>query len=291
MLPGEVSERLRSELHLQPAQSLEVKPVGGGSINQSYVVKIRDDWRVFVKVNDRLRYPLLFNKEKAGLELLSAMANISVPEVLLCVETDRYQLLMLQWVEAMEPGDAFWKKLGSDLARLHQVREEFYGLPYDNYIGSLIQENGKENNWNEFFLRHRLLPQLQIAIRRGMLDQRHELAVKELLEKMKGLFEDGKPSLLHGDLWSGNYLCGPDEEPYLLDPAVYFGHRSMDLGMTTLFGGFDRLFYEAYDYHFPLSPHYHTQWEIANLYPLLVHLNLFGISYRSAIEDCFRKYA
>jgi protein-ribulosamine 3-kinase len=111
-----------------------------------------------------------------------------------------------------------------------------------------------------------------------------------LYDKLPEIFPPEPSSLLHGDLWSGNFLCNEQSEPVLIDPAVYFGHRSVDLGMTTLFGGFDKSFYDAYAYWGTLPENYHEQWEVCNLYPLLIHLNLFGTGYLSSIAATLRRF-
>ncbi|HET6995923.1 MAG TPA: fructosamine kinase family protein, partial [Chitinophagaceae bacterium] len=144
--------------------------------------------------------------------------------------------------------------------------------------------------WPSFFVRHRLQPQIDMAISRQLLQKSHSVAFDSLFLKISSVFEAGKPSLLHGDLWGGNFMCDQRSLPVLIDPAVYFGHRSMDLAMTTLFGGFDRSFYESYNYHFPLPSNYDEQWEICNLYPLLIHLNLFGSSYLPQITTTLNKF-
>jgi fructosamine-3-kinase len=123
-----------------------------------------------------------------------------------------------------------------------------------------------------------------------LLQARHLNAFENLYQQLKNIFDHEQPALLHGDLWSGNFMCDQDSEPVLIDPAVYFGHRSMDLGMTTLFGGFDKSFYETYSYHLPFPNNYSEQWDICNLYPLLIHLNLFGVGYLGQIERILQSY-
>jgi len=158
-------------------------------------------------------------------------------------------------------------------------------------MGALPQSNMQYENWVEFFIHHRLEPQIKIAREKHLLHSKHVSILENLYMRLPDIFFDEKPALLHGDLWSGNYMCNQNSEPVLIDPAVYFGHRSMDLAMTSLFGGFDRRFYESYAYHFPFPKNYHEQWEICNLYPLLIHLNLFGSGYFGQIESTLRKFS
>jgi Fructosamine-3-kinase len=141
-----------------------------------------------------------------------------------------------------------------------------------------------------FFVRRRLQPQIEIARVNQLLHAKHLTAFENLYHELGNIFNNEQPSLLHGDLWSGNFMCDQNSGPVLIDPAVYFGHRSMDLAMTTLFGGFERSFYESYNHHFPFPNNYDEQWDVCNLYPLLIHLNLFGSGYLSQIENILRKF-
>ena len=144
-------------------------------------------------------------------------------------------------------------------------------------MGALPQPNAPTVSWTDFLVQQRLAPQVQRAYDRRLLSGIHLQQFDKLYGHLPGLFPPVPPALLHGDLWSGNFLCDDRGQPVLIDPAVYYGHPSMDLAMTTLFGGFDPAFYEAYFYYAPQPAHYGLQWDTCNLYPLLVHLNLFGI--------------
>ena len=157
-------------------------------------------------------------------------------------------------------------------------------------MGSLPQSNILRDDWTDFFVQQRLQPQVELAINNKLLEKKHSISFTKLYQKIEGLFEKEKPSLLHGDLWSGNFMCNQQSLPVLIDPAVYFGHRSMDLAMTTLFSGFYHSFYDAYNYHFRYPVNHKEQWEVCNLYPLLIHLNLFGKSYLPPIESTLRKF-
>jgi fructosamine-3-kinase len=134
------------------------------------------------------------------------------------------------------------------------------------------------------------MPQVELALMNKLLETAHALQFEKLYKKLEQIFPSGPSSLLHGDLWSGNFLADDMGNPVLIDPAVYFGHRSMDLAMTTLFGGFQKAFYESYHYYYPFPENYQQQWDICNLYPLLIHLNLFGKSYQSDIVRTIAQY-
>ena len=280
-----ISEQLNTAI-----SSIELHAVGGGSINEAYRVSINAGQQFFLKLNSKTKFPGLFEKEKGGLDFLASQHCIQTPSVFFYSAVDNYQLLLLQWIDRGTRNESFWKIFGEQLARLHYVNDRHFGFVEDNYMGSLPQANEPTVEWPTFFVRHRLLPQIEMATASQLLQKAHRAAFDSLFLKLSSVFDAGKPSLLHGDLWSGNFMCDERSLPVLIDPAVYFGHRSMDLAMTTLFGGFDSSFYESYNYHFPLPPNYSEQWQICNLYPLLIHLNLFGSSYLHQIIDTLNKF-
>jgi fructosamine-3-kinase len=157
-------------------------------------------------------------------------------------------------------------------------------------MGALPQHNEWTPQWTDFFIQQRLVPLVEQAQQRGLLQSAHINRFETLYRRLPELFPPVAPALLHGDLWSGNFLCDAGGQPVLIDPAVYYGHPAMDLAMTTLFGGFDPSFYDAYFYHAPQPAHYRRQWDACNLYPLLVHLNLFGSGYLGEIEGILRQF-
>jgi protein-ribulosamine 3-kinase len=270
--------------------SFDIKSIGGGSINHTYRISINNSREFFLKTNKADRFPGLFAKEQEGLSFLAKQDCIRIPEVISCSVTDDEQLLLLEWVEPGPRTASFWKKFGEQLSSLHSKTQEQFGFSHDNYMGSLPQENPLTPDWSSFFINHRLLPQIQLASRNNSLTPKHIDLFEALFKKLDTIFNTEPPSLLHGDLWSGNFICNRYAAPVLIDPAVYYGHRSIDLGMTTLFGGFDKDFYDAYHYYFPLPANYEEQWDVCNLYPLLIHLNLFGNSYLESIVSVLMKF-
>jgi fructosamine-3-kinase len=289
MNPQQIKELLSKQLDTA-ISSVELTPVDGGSINDTYKVTINRDTKFFLKLNSALSFPGLFEKEKTGLEFLAKQNCILIPSVVFSETHDNYQLLLLEWAECGIRTESFWKKLGEQLAQLHSISYEQFGFAEDNYIGSLPQANDFTEKWVEFFMRYRLQPQIELAAHKGHLEKNHVDSFETIFKKIDTIFTTEKPSLLHGDLWSGNFMCNEQSLPVLIDPAVYFGHRSMDLAMTTLFGGFDKTFYDAYHYHSPLPVNYREQWELCNLYPLLIHLNLFGKGYLPDIINTVKKF-
>jgi len=290
-----LNQSLQAALDLE-ISSLEFKSIGGGCINETFRVKLNGRKEFFLKLNSVKRYPGLFEKEKHGLEFIAKQNIIYVPSVIVLGEVDNYQLLLLEWIEGGIKTEHFWKLFGEQVAALHRqtwVNENghaLFGFDEDNYMGSLTQNNDQHQEWNDFLINARLQPQIKLATENHLLDTNHLDAFENLFLRLPGIFSPEQSALLHGDLWSGNFMCNAKSEPVLIDPAVYFGHRSMDLAMTTLFGGFDKPFYESYDYHFPFPKNYRVQWEVCNLYPLLIHLNLFGLGYLGQIENTLRRF-
>jgi fructosamine-3-kinase len=270
--------------------SFDVTTIGGGSINSTYQLRINQKLKFFCKVNSATKFPGMFEKEKSGLELLAAEKVIRVPKVFGSFESNDLQFLVLEWIEEGEKSTGFWKKFGEQLAALHVVPREKAGLHKNNYMGALLQLNEPSASWTDFFIHQRLEPQLRLALDKKLIEVHHRKRFEKLYTLLPGIFPHENFSLLHGDLWSGNFLCDASGVPVLIDPAVYNGHRSMDLAMTTLFGGFDEVFYTAYNYQFPFPSNYREQWDICNLYPLLIHLNLFGRSYLNKILSIMQYY-
>jgi fructosamine-3-kinase len=270
--------------------SFQLHSVGGGSINDTYQVTINQNIHFFLKTNSATKFPGLFQKEKAGLEFIHRQKLIHVPAVIACDETDNCPLLLLEWINKGIKTEKFWKDFGKQLAALHHATHSHFGFFEDNYMGALPQTNNPQKSWIDFFIEHRLKPQIQMAQGKKLLSAKHISHFESLYPKLAEVFNEEKPSLLHGDLWSGNYMCNQNSEPVLIDPAVYFGHRSMDLAMTTLFGGFDKSFYDSYHYYFPFPSNYYQQWDVCNLYPLLIHLNLFGSGYLGQVERILKKF-
>jgi fructosamine-3-kinase len=273
-------------------KSLNIQPIGGGSINDTYSISLPGNQRFFCKVNSASNFPHLFQKENKGLALISEQKIIGTPKVIDQFETNDIQFLLLEWINPGERTSGFWKKFGERLAQLHQKTQDHFGLNEDNYMGNVPQSNKPEAKWVDFFRDQRLKPLVDHCIHAHLLPTKYHKQFNDLYQHLPSIFNtDHIPSLVHGDLWSGNFMCNENSDPILIDPAVYFGHPSIDLGMTTLFGGFDPAFYEAYRYHSPFPYNYKEQWLVCNLYPLLIHLKLFGTSYLSSITRSLNAFS
>jgi fructosamine-3-kinase len=271
-------------------EDLQLNSVSGGSINYTVKISIKNKENYFIKINDAKKFPGLFLQEKSGLQLLQKQNIFIVPNVIDNFEVDNKQILILEWIDSGNKTNDFWKHFGKQLAQLHFTSNENFGLESDNYMGSVIQKNNQSKDWIYFFIHQRLQPLINECITKKLLTTSYIAKFENLYKHLPSIYTIEKPSLLHGDLWSGNFICNHLNQPVLIDPAIYFGHRSVDLGMTTLFGGFEKQFYKSYQYHFPLPKNHKEQWQVSNLYPLLIHLLLFGKSYLSSIDSVLNTY-
>jgi protein-ribulosamine 3-kinase len=261
-----------------PCAASPEQRVTGGSINTCY------RWRssagaMFVKVGPRASQAA-FAAEAAGLAELAAARALRVPKVLASGQAGAAAFLALEWIEAVPANAACERRLGEGLAALHAVTAARFGWERDNTIGRTPQSNGWTDGWAEFFRERRLRPQLALAAQRGFAGLLTAPG-ERLLESVPALFQEHAPvaSLLHGDLWGGNWLGAESGEPVIFDPAVYYGDREADLAMTRLFGGFGAAFYRAYEAAAPLAPGARERGELYNLYHVLNHANLFGGGY------------
>ena len=285
--PLTIQNALKEKLN---KSSLIFQPVNGGSINQAYRVTT-DDRKYFCKINSAIAFPQLFIKESNGLEEIRKTKTIKVPAFIDCFEMEDQQVLLMEWIKEGERSGKFWKNFGISLAALHSISNDQYGFKENNYMGSIQQCNNWNSNWNSFFIEQRLKPLVEKCITKSLLTNKHLAAFEKLYTHLPQFFEDQPPALLHGDLWNGNFMCNDRSEPVLIDPAIYFGHRSMDLAMTALFGGFDSLFYKAYQSAYSFPTNYSAQWKVCNLYPLLIHLLLFGKGYLLQTEQILNEFA
>jgi protein-ribulosamine 3-kinase len=270
------------------------RPVGGGSINRAEVLHLSDGTEVFLKTNSS-SHSGLFTEEARGLRALATPEGPRVPRPVAIGLGGRHQILLMEYIPPGGRMKDFSLRLGRSLAALHRGRRNTAcGFDRDNHIGSTPQINSWDTDWYRFFGEKRLLYQVHLTMERGYADGTMGKEVEGIVRKLPDLLplpDDGEASLLHGDLWGGNVMSGPDGEPVLIDPAVYYGHREADLAMTELFGGFGREFFTAYTGEWPLEPGYPDRRDIYNLYHLLNHLNLFGTSYLSSCRSILRRYA
>ena len=254
------------------------RSVGGGSINQGYQVT-GGELKYFVKLNEASKVEM-FAAEALGLKQMLATRTIRVPKPICWGTADRYSYIAMEWLEFSGGNTPSWSEMGSKLAAMHKFGGvSQFGWERNNTIGSTPQINTWMSNWADFFAEHRIGYQLKLAARRGGNFPDYTDVVEAVRESLASI--DPQPSLVHGDLWSGNAAVTTSGEPVILDPATYYGDREVDIAMTELFGGFPAAFYRSYNQVWQLDEGYQQRKTIYNLYHVLNHFNLFGGGYGS----------
>ncbi|WP_224488812.1 fructosamine kinase family protein [Robertkochia flava] len=256
------------------------EPLHGGDINEVWLVHTSFGKIVLKTHSDP--YPGMFPAEAKGLNLLSRSDTFRNPEVYL----DSEAYLIMEYISPGAPQQVKGNQLGNALAGLHRNTAALYGLDHDNYIGSLPQSNRQHKNAAEFYVQERLLPQFEMAINKGYTFR----GLDNFLQKLEVLIPEEPASLINGDLWSGNYMVSEKAEPCLIDPAVSYASREMDLAMMALFGGFPKNHIPAYNEVYPLTPLWEQRIPLWQLYYILVHLNLFGSGYYSRVMQIIKTY-
>lgn len=278
-----LSDSLKEKVEEQIGEKIQqAESTTGGCIADSYLLDLTSGERVFLKSAGR-HNPDLFHKEAHGLKELKKAGCLPVPEVRLISE----DFIVLEAITTGSPDEDFWLEFGRGLAQLHQFRSDHFGFYEDNYLGLSPQKNtpqrASENGqgWPEFYYQNRILFQLQLAEKKQIATDELRHLIGRLENKIDNLLQGSEepPCLIHGDLWNGNYMVNELGNPVLIDPAVYYGHREAELGMTRLFGGFPPEFYKAYDDTYPLKEGWEERNEVYRLYHVLNHFNLFGSSY------------
>jgi protein-ribulosamine 3-kinase len=254
--------------------------LSGGCISDAYKITTNDNSNFFLKYNSSISNDM-FITEANGLKELVKANTIRIPEVL----TFDKEYILLEFIQMGIKNKNFFEEFGRSFAKMHKYTSDNYGFYENNFIGSNPQKNipeqNEKSNWSEFYFNKRILFQLQLAEKLGNSTEELRKGISKLENKISEIIDDSeeKPSLLHGDLWSGNYMVDESGSAVLIDPAVYYGHREADLGMTKLFGGFSSEFYSGYQEEFPLKDGYEYRENIYKLYHVLNHLNLFGSGY------------
>ena len=263
-------------------------PVGGGCINRAVVLEGAGQ-RYFVKLNQP---PLvkMFEAEAEGLQAIQATQTLRVPTPVCWGAHTDSAYLVLEYIEMSSPGVQCYVRLGADLAALHRTTTSQFGWHLDNTIGSTPQINTYTKEWVEFLRKYRLGYQLQLAAD-NHLSSAGIVAGENLLTRLDDFFGAyvPAPSLIHGDLWGGNFSADQAGSPLVFDPAIYFGDREADVAMTELFGGFDRSFYASYENAWALDEGYKVRKTLYNLYHVLNHFNLFGGGYAAQAQNMIHK--
>ena len=262
--------------------------VGGGSINKAYKISSKAI-SFFIKINTIHVFENGFDEEVYGLQFLKKN-TVLIPDIIYSGSFKEHIFLVLEWIEFGKKNEIFWRNFAQQLAKLHQQKGSLFGLETDNYMGELVQKNSYNSSFSDFFIENRLKPQIKLAKDNRLLQPKTIHQFDSLYKQLESIFPKDEPCAIHGDLWSGNFICNSKEQVVLIDPAVYYGHREVDLAMTTLFGVFSSDFYNFYNEIFPLEKGFENRKDIYNLYPLLIHLNLFGSSYLGSIEAIIAKF-
>lgn len=266
-----------------------ISPISGGDVSTAFRIRTQNN-AYFLKTNNMPEALTMFKKEANSLSVIAQTNTIKTPLIISCDTFEDLPYLLLEYIKPKSPSTFDFKTLGKQLAKLHQCSSNYFGLDEDNFIGRLPQNNNQHNTWLDFYTHERLLPQLELAQKKGLLKEKACPSIGYIKEQLQPLFEHIKPSLLHGDLWSGNYLIATDGTPYVIDPAIYYGHHEVDIAISKLFGGFEESFYSAYHDCFPMDYNTKARIDIYQLYYLLVHLNMFGASYYGSVSTILKTY-
>ena len=282
-LQQELSEVVKKEIVI-----LTVSQVYGGNSNQTYLAETNAG-KFFIKTND-ISFARIFQKEYDGLEILRQRSILKIPEPVHYNVFKNTLYIVIDYLEKGKPTAQTWQQLGNGMAALHRQTGAQFGLQHDNFIGTLPQRNHPANTWAEFYTTQRILPMAQKAFDAHLFTRDDIKQAEALCNQLHRLFPEEPPALLHGDLWNGNVMACANGDAALFDPAVYYGNREMDIAMTLLFGGFDSLFYHHYNEAYPLQSGWQQRTALCQLYPLLVHLNLFGSRYYEKTKNVLKKY-
>ncbi|PKK36556.1 ketosamine-3-kinase [Siphonobacter sp. SORGH_AS_0500] len=278
---------LLETLGFQP-EVREFQFIYGGNFNLAAKV-LTAEGSFFIKWNQG-DHEGMFESEARSLNRLRQTDVLTIPAVHGYGQRSDGSYLMMDFLESSPQLSNYWMDFGQKLAQLHRVTTEKHGLEFNNYIGALPQQNEWMDSGIDFFVENRLKVQAGRALYEGKLSNKLYDQFLKFCEKLPNLIPNEKPALLHGDLWSGNVMTGADGAVALVDPATYFGLREAEIAFTTMFGGFDTSFYTSYYEAFPVEPGFNDRIPLYNLYPLLVHVNLFAGGYLTAVERILRKY-
>ena len=268
---------------------LKYKSISGGDISNAFLLSLeKQDY--FLKINSNPNALDMFEAEQKGLTTIAKTNTIKTPKIIDCDKFEDKAYLLLEYIPSKQPTDNDFEKFGRQLAELHLSASNTFGFDTDNFIGSIPQSNHKHKNWVTFYAKERLIPQLQLALKDKLLNAKEIPEEEEIIEVIHNFCKNNTSTLLHGDLWSGNYIIAENGKPYLIDPAVYYGHNEVDIAMSQLIGGFPLSFYKSYHDLIPKSSYYEDCIKLYQLYYFLVHLNLFGKLYYGSVKQIIKNY-
>tara|TARA_R110002126_G_scaffold37614_2_gene113176 strand:+ start:5212 stop:6069 length:858 start_codon:yes stop_codon:yes gene_type:complete len=283
MIPEHIKVEIEHDLN---NSIVDAQSQSGGDINQAAILSLDSGDSYFLKWNNSAP-DSMFETEAKGLELLfDTDTELIIPRVKLVGKN----FLLLSLINSGSKKTSSDFDFGVELAKLHQHSSENFGLDHDNFIGKLPQSNTPHSKWADFYLSERIESQVKLGIDSGKFSKSILTKIDSLHQVAERLFPNEPPALLHGDLWSGNYMFTKNGCASIYDPAVYYGHREMDIAMTRLFGGFSKDFYDGYNSEYPIADGFEERIELCNLYPILVHANLFGGGYVNQAIGILDKY-
>lgn len=272
-----------------PVKALKSHPITGGDINNAYRIEA-EEGNYFLKVNDAAQHPELFEKEARGLQALAATNAVNTPNIIKVGEAEGMQYLLADWTQPATATPQSQLEFGRQLATLHKQPQEYFGFAEDNYLGTWLQPNTPADNWCAFYSQNRILPLMRSLADKGIITKTTLTSTDNFCGEIDNIFPAEKPALLHGDLWGGNYITLENGTTVIIDPAVYCGHREMDIAMSRLFGGFSQLFYEGYNEIYPLLNGWEGRQKYAQLYPLLFHAWAFGGGYINRVKNILAEF-
>lgn len=264
-------------------------PQGGGDINEAWQLKTARG-TLFLKMNDARRYPGMFAREAEALRYLHQHSPFRIPSVVYEGEWEGQAFLLLEWIAPGTPTGETGPTLGRQLAEQHRRQNDHFGWEKDNYMGKLVQPNAWTARWPTFFAAQRIEPLWRLARDGGFFNCGESRRLEKLLGKLEEWVPQEAPALVHGDLWGGNYLIDGQGQPVLIDPALHFGHREADVAMMKLFGGFPTETFSAYEQEYPLAADWEARLPLHQLYPLLVHVVLFGGGYAGQVSRILSRF-
>ena len=282
---------LQQQLSEELAQNIVItdsRQVFGGDVNTTYILTAGSN-QYFLKCNHSAR-PDMFQKEYNGLQLLKSKSRLQIPVPLTYGQFNDTSYLVMECLNDTSFTPNTWQVLGEGIAGMHKQTQPQFGLNEDNYIGSLPQSNHLSETWAEFYAEQRILPLVKKVFDKALCTKVDIESAEAICRKLPSLFPGEPPALLHGDLWNGNVMACSDDKAAIYDPAVYYGHREMDIAMTLLFGGFNSAFYQHYQDVYPLQRGWQQRVALCQLYPLLFHLNLFGSGYYGRVKNVLDNY-
>lgn len=271
---------------------VSITSVKGGDINQAYCIKTEEE-SFFIKCNQKANSSDMFISEANALDIIARSGVIKTPAFVNLGSYRETAYLILEYITSTpSPSNESMHRFGEQLASLHSIKQDSFGWDTDNYVGTLIQRNPATSSWGEFYINQRLDVQIRLAKDNNHLDSiSNSKLIYSFYQNVEHLLQGIEPSLLHGDLWSGNFIINAEGTTFIIDPASYYGHNEVDLAMTELFGGFNDSFYEGYKAIKTIDAEYRERKDLYQLYYLLVHLNLFGKSYEPNCIRIIKKFS